>query len=235
MVDIRFWMSSGTEHQLSKGPGGNFDTNGFEILNLEAGATDAINRIGFFGTSGPGSTVTVNQFQSTTFPTDNEGDGRGPPMVQLKFISSSVVQISGKWNAAVAEVPSESGTVAIRFTNPDLTEVVTQNARISVVRLTSGDFGLPGSGVEPDTQPDNLVVQAFECKHPFAPTTPISTTWTKLSGASAAGGGPASNQLNLQAHAWSSQIHDFFVGLSASPSAAGQNKRWSFFVFLEFL
>ncbi len=235
MVDIKFWAASGSEHQLSKGPGGNFDSNGFEIVNLERGATNAINRIGFFGSTGPGSTIVVGQYQSKTYPTDNEGDLRGPPLVQLKFVSSAVVQISGLWNAAVGEVPSQSGTVAIRFTNPGGTEVTTQNARISAVRLTAGDFGIAGSGVEPDTQPDNLDVQAFECKHPFAPTTPIATTWTKIAGTSAAGGGSASNQLSLQNHSWSSIVHDYFVALSASPTASSVNKRFAFMAYIEYL
>lgn len=237
MSDIRFFSASGSEHQQKQGPGGNWDSNGFEIVNFVAGATDQINRIGFFGTTGPGSTITVNQYQSKVYPTDNEGDLRGPPLVQGKFISASVIQMSGLWNAAVAEVPHTSGTVGIRFTNPGATEVVTQSPRISAVRLTAGDYGIAGggSGVEPDTQPSNLTIKAFECRHPFAPNTAIATSWTEIAGASAAGGGPASNQLNLTAHTWTSIVHDYFVCLSVSPSAAGINKRFAWLFYLEYV
>lgn len=237
MPDIRFWAASGSEHSQKQGASANWDSSGFEIVNLVAGATDQINRIGFFGSTGPGSTITINQYQDKTYPTDNEGDLRGPPLVQLKFISASVVKVSGQWNAAVAEVPHNSGTIGIRFINPGATEVVTQNPRISAVRLTAGDYGIAGggSGVEPDTQPSNLTVKAFECRHPFAPNTAIASTWTEIAGASAAGGGPASNQLSLTAHTWTSITHDYFVALSVSPTAAGINKRFAFLVYLEYV
>ncbi len=218
-MTVRFWAASGSEHMQGEGAGAVLESDGFEIVNLVTGATDNINRLGFFGAGGPGTPVTVNTYQSTVYPTDHEGDLRGPPLVQSKYLTSNTVEVSGAWNAAVAEYPPGSSTVQIRFTEDGATAVTTQNAELQAVLLGAA------SGVAQDTAPNNITIQAFEVTHPFGLTG--DSAWTELTS------GPT--DLSFDNHSWTSVIHDFFAVISASPTAVGVNRSFGFYFQTEYI
>lgn len=224
-MGIQVFGASGTEHHQ----GGNALQ---EILQFVAGQDSSRNRIGFFGSSGPPSSpVTVNTYQDKTYPTNATGGAIAPPLVQLKYIgSASTVQVSGAWNASTAEVQMGSGTILIRFTEPDDGEVQTQNAYLEALKIASD---IPAQ----NDPPDSVIVQAFETQHSFGISID-NGTWVRLSdgdGTGGNGGGSASNQLGLTDHTWLSRIHDYGVALSVSPTAAGQIKEFGFYIQVDYL
>ena len=112
-----------------------------EIFQLEAGATNSPNRIGFFGTGGaPNATVVIGLYQDRTHRCDYVGTDKGV-LVNAKYTGASSAEISGVSLTAtghtLATVPQVSGTLLLRFKEPNLTAVVTQNALVRAISLTA--------------------------------------------------------------------------------------------------
>jgi hypothetical protein len=225
MPDIRFWACSGSEHMQGKTPADSLETGGLEILNFATGAGTAVrNRIGFFGAGGIGTPIVINTYQDTTFPTNAVGTTEGPPLVQNKYTGvAAQVQMSGAWTASTEEVGAESGTVQVRFTEPGAIAVQTQNAFMEAVLIKDDT-------VQQQTEPNNIIIQAFECQHPFG-TTITQSTWLEIAGSSP----PADFQIDLTAQNWLTPYHDFFLALSVAPTAVGANPNFGFYVQLEYL
>lgn len=232
---IRFFGGSGTMGQLTTGrltpaayyaAGGNLPADrarpNLEIFQMEAGATDSPNRVGFFGVNGaPNSAVIVGQYQDSTFRTDHVGTDLGR-MINAKFTGASLVEHSGVAYTAgtFVDIPSESGTLLCRFAEPNGTAVITQSATFRAVNFTAA------SGV-PDIS-DLATGITIQCAQ-LADTDGFAgaTAWSEISSGGAA--------LTLQDQSAEANIHDFHLMLSGTPSAAGRKIDFGYFLQLEFL
>lgn len=199
----------------------------FEIFNFEIGATDSPNRMGFFGANGaPNSAVIVGQYQDTTFRTDHIGTQLGE-MINNKFVGASLVQVSGTFGAngvlgsvAPSVVPSVSGTLLCRFTEPNGTAVITQQATFRAVNFDAG------SGVPDITDlATGITVQAAQLQDTAGNA--ADGSWSEVSSGGAA--------LSLADQSLETHVHDFHLLVSASPSAAGRKINFGYYLQLEFL
>ena len=195
-----------------------------EIFNLVPGDTSSPTRIGFFGVNGaPNSAVIVGQYQDRTHITNHGGDNLGH-LINVKFLGASSASVSGVdisvTGHTLATIPQASGSIICRFTEPNATAVITQQATIRAVDL-AGDFIL----ADISDLAANITVQAAQ----LADTAGNAgdSSWQEISD-----GGSA---LSLADQSMSATVHDYHIILSASPEVAGANRAWGIYVQLEFL
>lgn len=221
---IRFFASSGAYGNTiaSLYAAGRAEPGG-EIFQLIAGDTESPTRIGFFGSAGaPNSPVVVGQYQDRTHRTNHDGEDLGI-LVNTKYTGASSVEHSGvAFTAALTNIPSESGTLLLRFRDPNDGAVTTQQGVFRAINLNAA------SGA-PDTTESalatNIVIQALQL--PDTDGYAGDTTWTEISD----GGG----SLTLENQAAEAHTHDFHIMLSANPAVAGRKRDFALYAQLEFL
>lgn len=199
-------------------------TIGLEIFNLEAGATDSPNRLGFFGSAGaPNSAVVVGQYQDRTHRTDHIGTNLGQ-MINAKYTGATAASISGvpltSTGHTLGTIPRESGTLLCRFTEPNNTAVIVQNATIRAVDLTAAS-GLP----DISDLANGITVQAAQLQDTAGNAGDAS--WSEISSGGAA--------LGLADQSMLASVHDYHLIISGSPSAAGRKTDFGYYVQLEYL
>lgn len=192
-----------------------------EIFNFTTGDTDSPNRLGFFGANGaPSSPVIVGQYQDRTHITNHIGADLGQ-IINCKFTGASLAEISGvAYSATFADIPSESGTLLCRFTEPNATAVQTQNAVFRAINLlaTSGAPDLTDLAT-------GITVRAVQL--PDTQGFTGGTSWSEIS----SGG----SSLSLNAQTSEQVVHDYHLMVSATPAAAGRKINFAYFMQLEFL
>lgn len=222
-------MSTITFYAPSGSPASSNHTSIVAIEQLDPpGNTSGANHVGFFGAGGPEGTpfaVIVDRYQDKTYITNTSGTNLGADpfglpgsgeLINHKYVSSSTVNVSGLGETALINVTSESGTLLVRFEST-VGEVQTQNGIVYTVNLNAS------SGVDDvSSVVTNLKVQGYE------PT--VDSTWTQMAGA-----GAIDNRLLLLDRNTAEVIHDFFVGLSASPETVGERSDFGLFAVIEFL
>jgi hypothetical protein len=190
-----------------------------EIFAMQPGDTTSPLRLGFFGPGGaPNGSVIINTYQDRTHRTNHFGADLGQ-FINLKFSSSSIAIVSGVTFPNMQDIPASSGTLLCRFTEPSNSQVSTQNATFRAVVLNSSS-GVPNI----DALVPNINIQAFELKNTVGGAG--NASWTDIT--------TASNQLALNNQAATAMVHDFIVGVSASPTSTGTNRDFGFAVRLEF-
>lgn len=220
---IRFFASSGAMgNSVASLYAAGQATPKAEIFALEPGATHSPNRLGFFGLLGaPNSPVIVGQFQDRTHRTDHDGNDLGI-WVNGKFTGASSVAISGvPFTAPFTAIPRESGTLLLRFTEPNDALVVTQNAVFRAIDLTAAS-GAP----DVSNYVNNMTVQAFQL--PDTDGYAGDTAWTQLSD-------PGGADLTLEPQSMETTVHDFHIIVSAAAGVAGRKRDFGFYCQLEFL
>lgn len=193
------------------------------------GSTSGANHLGFFGAGGPQGipfAVIVNSYQDRTFITNVNGANLGVApfgllgsgeLLNHKYLTSSTVNVDGNGGVSLTSVPSESGTLLVRLEASGALSVETQNAIFRAVDLNAS------SGINDlNSIPANLTIQAYELQE--------DSVWTQI-----AGNGAVDNRLFLTDHSFSSPIHDFFIGISASPEQVGVRTNVGYYFVVEFL
>ena len=197
-------------------------TPNIEIFNLEPGATNNPNRMGFFGVAGaPNSAVIVGQYQDRTHRCDETGVDFGA-MINVKFTGASLASVSGvPFSAGLANIPQASSTLVCRFTEPNGADVITQNATFSAINLT------PGSGA-PDLS-DLVSAGIFIKAAQLADTQGFAgnASWQNIDSSGSA--------LALNAQIGTASVHDFHLIVSGTPTAAGRKINFAYLMQLEYL
>lgn len=197
-------------------------TPNVEIFNLEAGATNMPNRMGFFGSAGaPNSAVIVGQYQDRTHRCDENGNDFGT-MINVKFTGGSLASVSGvPFSAGLPNIPQTSGTLLCRFTEPNGTPVVTQNATFRAINLTAGS-GAPNIS---DLVNTGITIKAAQ----LADTQGFAgnASWQNIDSSGSA--------LALNAQNGSAHVHDFHLIVSGTPTAAGRKINFAYYLQLEYL
>jgi hypothetical protein len=201
-----------------------------EIFNFEAAAalTSVPNRLGFFGLAGaPNSPIIVGQYNQRSHITDHLGDDLGQ-LVNTRFTGAAAAEVSGVditvTGHTLATIPQESGTILMRFTEPNGTNVTTQNAVLRAVDLDANHIA---QDVTLSTV-TNATIQASELANTDGDAG--DAAWTQLS--DGVGGG---TELSLNAQGTEATVHDFHVLVALSPGQAGRKIDFAFYVQLEFL
>lgn len=195
----------------------------FQLDRFVAGSGTEWNRIGFFGASGPGSFVTVNTYQDRTYCVNESGvapnstiSATSGRLQNLKFINSASVNPNSSGSVAVNTITIPDATLRIRFTEPSGNAVQTQNAQIKCVQL-----GATSGVANEDTVVTGINVQVFEVAQDSA--------WTNISNIA------SSNSKSLTSRATAHIVHDYHLGISASPINTGAKIDWAFLFRLEYL
>lgn len=215
---IRFFACSGA----MGGTPSSRATPNLEIFNLEAGATNNPNRMGFFGAAGaPTAAVIVGQYQDRTHRCDETGTDFGA-MINVKFTGASTASVSGvPFTAGLANIPQNSGTLLCRFTEENGIAVITQNATFRAINLT------PGSGAPniSDLVSTGITIKAAQ----LADTQGFagSASWQNID---STGSALALNAQNGLAH-----VHDFHLIVSGTPTAVGRKVNFAYYLQLEYL
>jgi hypothetical protein len=201
-----------------------FLANGYTIQ------TDAGSGLAFFGDGGFSQNIRVGDYNGRTYIASSDGVSQGPEADNCKWVSSTGVVLGTTGSGlALTQVPNDQATVQIQVNSDTVIQVPT-------ITLYGYDR------VSINNAPSGMVLKAFEVIHPTATQTNNGsgdTTWTTLNGSGTtlslapspgSGGLYAGNGSNST---WSSLRHDWFVGLSVSPSTVG-SKLAGCYVSVEF-
>lgn len=233
---IRFLACSGVLGNAENGvvgatPPGDQNLEILEIFDVTAspGDTTSPTRIGFFGANGaPDSAVVVDTFQDNTVRVDHFGNPvpsiQAAQFINIKFTGISDAEVSGVSFPNIEDIPSRSGTIMARFLEPNNNAVVTQNAFVRAITINSTSGALTGTA----NRPSDVVLYGMQLQDTHGNAG--DSSWTLLADTD---GSPTDLVLNNQAG--ESSVHDFYLGLSASPKSTGRKRLFGYLVQLEYL
>lgn len=203
--------------------------SGEHNINAPAGSG-----LGFYG-NGFGTSVQVNSFQERTFITDGAGTVQGLEARNTKWTAAASAilgqeTIGSSTSIAVNKIPNYLSTLNIRFAHPT-TQVRTQNAKViiydrsSIASKASGVSTFAYEVIHPD--PSQLVVGSG------------SGTWkdvTEVANFLPLRNSPGTSGLNAVGNTTGSGLrHDWYLGLTASPTGIGSKTQYGLYVSLEYL
>lgn len=213
---VRFSACSGA---MGGQPSNRAFINSLEIFNMQPGDTTSPLRVGFFGAGGaPNAAVIVGEYQDRTHRTNHNAADLGV-LINHKYSSSTISIVSGVTFPNMNNIPANSGTLLCRFTEPTSQAVQTQNATFRAISFNSSS-GVPNI----DSIPSNLTIQAFELQNTVGGAG--NSSWTNITS--------GSNALSLNNQTATGAVHDFIVGISASPTTTGTNRDFGFMLRLEY-
>ena len=155
--------------------------------------------LGFFGAAGLGAAIQSGSYQDTSAAINGAATQVSGYFNNMKFVHANSGSYNGGATVAITGVPGRSGTIKIQFQNDS--SVQTQNFKI---------FGFDGSSSTTNA-PSGVTIQAYE---------EGDLTWQDIG----VTGITSALALNDQGAA---TLHDFYVGISAKPTAVGV-KQWVF-------
>ena len=190
--------------------------------------------VGFFGAAF-GTSVQVGQYQDSTYISTSNGSASGVQATNCKYDTSdgSGTIINGAVAVQPSAVPINSGTMNIRFTN-DSTPVQTQNGELRITDrlvITNGATGVitqvlqivnGGSGV---SSSGTVEVPASHSGW-YAPSG--DTVVVPLLSSAGSGGLSPSGTDTEDAR------HDWYFGISPSPTTIGPKEAFGLYVQLEY-
>lgn len=180
-----------------------------EVSGLIVGQTSDPSFLGFFGTGGPGNSVSVGSYQETTYRVDSDGNDQGEG-VNVKYINSTDAQVNGADSASLPFAVG-SGSLVVRLTVGS--SVQTQNGLFYAVDLDAA------SGVVLGEAPNNMTVQAAEVDQ--------DSSFSDLSS-------DGSNSMSVANHVATALVHDWHVGVSIKPLTTGVKNSWGFHFSVEY-
>ena len=164
--------------------------------------------LGFFGSAGLGAAIQSGSYQDTSAAINGAATQVSGYFNNMKLVSSTPEQ-SGSYNGGatvnITGVPQRSGTVKVQFQNDS--SVQTQNTKFFAWDTSSTTTNAPSG----------TTVYAYE---------EADTTWTNIG----VTGITSALVLNDQGAA---TLHDFYLGISAKPTAVGV-KQFGFRFQLEY-
>lgn len=185
--------------------------------------------LGFYGSSGFGTSVAVNSYQDTTYVTDDDGDLQGPQANNVKWVHANSGQVDGATILGLQYIPNYQSTLNIRFTHSS--EVQVQNTELRIYDRTSIDSGASG-----------VLTKVAEIIHPS--TSQVvqgsgDTSWYSPAGSSVtvplADSPGTSGEYAAAGSVRPDTRHDWYAALSASPTSIGSKTNYALYVATEYL
>lgn len=186
--------------------------------------------LGFFGSSF-GSSVPVGSWQSTTYVTDGNGVAQGPQANNVKWIHANSGEVAGSTDLHLQYIPNYQTSLNIRFTHGSAVKVQNVEARI----YDRNNINVGASGV---------TTKVAEIIHPS--TSQAVQGSGDAAWITAAGSGvpvPMSDSPGMSGEyagngtgsVWEDARHDWYLGLSASPTTIGSKTSYGLYCSLEYL
>ena len=145
-------------------------------------------------------------------------------MINVKYTGATSASVSGvaltSTGHTLATIPQSSGTLLCRFREPNNTAVITQQATFRAVAFNASS-GVP----DISSLAANITIQAAQLQDTSGNAG--DSSWSQISSGGAA--------LSLADQALETHIHDFHMIISGSPTAAGRNTSFGYWIQLEFL
>jgi hypothetical protein len=188
--------------------------------------------VGFYGATF-GSSVQVASYQDTTFITDTLGTTNGGQIDNNKYLgTSSGVKVNAFDNEILANVPTISGTLNVRFTFD--TPVMTQNGEFRI--FDRADITLPATGVtcwvamigNGGSGVNQTTGEAQAGHNGWAALSGASPKWVLLAS-------PGESGLSPNGTGTNDDRHDWYISLSATPTSIGSKTDFGAYVALEYL
>jgi len=190
--------------------------------------------VGFFGASF-GTSVQVGEYQDSTFICDGDGgaDNGETELTNTKYVSTQSLTVNGGAAVAPSAVAINSGVLNIRFGYD--TAVKTQNCELRIfdrTTITTGAEGVTtqvlqinngGSGVS-----SSGTAEAPASHSGWIAASGSSVVVPLLSSAGSGGLSPSGTDTQ-------DTRHDWYVGLSATPTSIGSKENFGLYVQLEYL
>jgi hypothetical protein len=187
--------------------------------------------LGFFASGGWGRSVSVGEYQETTFVTDGNAAVHGAQINNVKYVHPSSGEVAGSTVLDLLNIPNYQATLNIRVTHSEAIQIQSPTLyiydRVSTNNPASGvtckvaeiihlgeDQEVTGSGDTTWYTPTGSSVVV-----PLSPSPGISGLW--------AGDGTDSTHTDTR--------HDWFVSLSASPSTIGAKTQFGLSFSAEYL
>ena len=155
--------------------------------------------LGFFGSAGLGAAIQSGSYQDTSAAINGAATQVSGYFDNIKFVHANSGSYNGGATVNITGVPQRSGTVKVQFQNDS--SVQTQNTKF---------FAWDGGGTTTNA-PSGVTIFSYE---------EGDTTWTNIG----VTGLTSALVLNDQGAA---TLHDFYLGVSAKPTAVGV-KNFSF-------
>jgi hypothetical protein len=176
--------------------------------------------LGFYGSGGTNSPVGVGAYQDNTWITNSTGNATDAIKVNnIKYVAPGSGELAGADLRVLREVPNYLASLKISLQSD--TPIRAQNGQLRIYDRINHDHSASG-----------LIAQGCVLIHPWNTQTPAgsgSTSWQSLGGSGSIlnfGAFPASispgfSGLSPSGSNTVSLIHDFFCGLSVSPTSIG--------------
>lgn len=184
-----------------------------EILPAASGG---LNTVGFFG-AGFGFSIRIGEYNQQTRRTNANGTSDGGTMPNLRFANVSGAFVASDVTASeLLEVDNTEATLLIRLTTDN--PIQTQNASFRAF-----------DRVSIDNNPSGVTIRAAEIRNDItAPRGSGDTNWTVIAG--------SGSTLSLADQTTENNtVHDWYIGLTATPTSIGEKTNIGFYVESEFL
>jgi hypothetical protein len=185
---------------------------GTEILPAASGG---LNTIGFYG-PGFGLSVRVGDFNENTYRTTEDGQTNGNALPNLRWANTSGAFVANEILATpLLEVLNSEATLRVELITD--VAVTTQNATFRAFDKSSID-----------NAPSGVDVFAAEIRNVVGPVGSGDQDWTVNLGGSGV-------VLSLDDQTNPNTTHNFWIGLSSTPTSIGEKTNFAFYFETEFL
>jgi hypothetical protein len=186
--------------------------------------------IGFYGSSGFGSSVAVGEYQTSTYITNDNGTVQGAEINNVKYTHPN----SGATGASssslhLLDIPNYKATLNVRFTSTSAVKTQNAQARIydrsNINNNASGVTTKVAQIIHPDTSEAGQLGSG-------------STVWSTLNGSGVTlllTASPGTSGLRPNGSNTTDTRHDWYLALSASPDSIGSKTQYGLWIQLEYL
>ena len=183
-----------------------------EIVPAESGANDTL---GFFG-AGFGFSIRVGEYNNSTYVTTDNGSTNHGQVPNLRYANSSGAYVASELVATeLLEIDDDEATLKIILTTDSA--VQTQNASFRAFDRNNIN-----------NNPSGVTVYAAEI---LKPDTGVrgsgDASWISIAG--------SGSVLDLEDHAYSSGVDEWYIGLTVTPTSIGEKTNLAFYFQTEFV
>ena len=187
--------------------------------------------VGFFGSSGFGSSVSVGNYQDSSYITNSNGTIAGAAINNIKYShpNSGIVNgIGSPSGLNLQAITNAQASLNVRFTHT--VPVATQNVKLRI--YDRSNINNPASGV---------TTKVAEIIHPSLTNVldgSGSVSWQTPAGSGtivSLANSPGISGLSPSGSGTIADRHDWFLALSASPDSIGSKTQYAMWVELEYL
>lgn len=183
-----------------------------EIVPAESGANDTI---GFFG-AGFGFSIRVGEYNNSSYVTTDNGSANHGQVPNLRYANSSGAYVASELVATeLLNIDDDEATLKIILTTDSA--VQTQNASFRAFDRNNIN-----------SNPSGVTVYAAEILKPDVGVRGSGdASWTSIYG--------SGSVLDLEDHAYSSGVHEWYIGLTVTPTSIGEKTNLGFYFQTEFV